>query len=182
MIPARYCAQIASDEGALDAMAVELPLRDIHLPEPVSWWPPAPGWWVLTVILLLLPFLIRWLWRRRPQAPHHRRLYHRAAAELDRLERDCGDDPAAALRRLSALLRRVAISARPRTDVAALTGLRWLHFLDQWVDGPRFSDGPGAILAAGPYQDTVRADIPALLALCRRWLAGICAPAPGGAP
>ena len=31
----------------------ELPLRDIHLPEPVSWWPMAPGWWWVIGLLLL---------------------------------------------------------------------------------------------------------------------------------
>ena len=31
-------------------------LRDIHLPEPVSWWPPALGWWLvaMTVMTLLI--------------------------------------------------------------------------------------------------------------------------------
>jgi hypothetical protein len=25
-------------------------LRDIQLPEPISWWPLAPGWWVLIIL------------------------------------------------------------------------------------------------------------------------------------
>ena len=40
-------------------------LRDIHLPPPVSWWPLAPGWWLLLGTLLLLTAIAFWLWRRR---------------------------------------------------------------------------------------------------------------------
>ena len=31
-----------------------LPLRDLHLPEPVGWWPPAPGWWILLLLVTTL--------------------------------------------------------------------------------------------------------------------------------
>lgn len=40
-------------------------LRDIHLPEAVHWWPPAPGWWIVTTLVLaLLIWLGRYLQRR----------------------------------------------------------------------------------------------------------------------
>ena len=29
-------------------------LRDIAVPPPVPWWPPAPGWWVLGLLALLV--------------------------------------------------------------------------------------------------------------------------------
>ena len=28
-------------------------LADIHLPVEISYWPPAPGWWILAVMLLV---------------------------------------------------------------------------------------------------------------------------------
>ena len=40
----------------------EIPIRDLHLPEAIGWWPLAPGWWVLIVLLGigLLLLLRKW--------------------------------------------------------------------------------------------------------------------------
>ena len=41
-------------------------LRDIHTPDPISWWPLAPGWWILAGLVIIgLVFLIRWLIKRK---------------------------------------------------------------------------------------------------------------------
>jgi hypothetical protein len=34
--------------------APALPLRDLHLPDPISNWPIAPGWWLLAAVVLML--------------------------------------------------------------------------------------------------------------------------------
>jgi len=145
-------------------------LRDIHLPERVSWWPPAPGWWLPATFGVLLLALALYLVRR----PRQNRWRRAALAQWQRLRADwtTGDiDGATAARELSVLLRRVALARFPRHQVAALSGEAWLAFLDSAVpEQPLFSSGPGRALLEAPYAVQAEVDAEALFEACGRWL------------
>lgn len=143
-----------------------LPLRDIHLPEPVGWWPPAPGWWLLAILMPALTAGLIWLVRRRRRMTPIKL----ALRELDFLQGDADLGADAKLRRLSILLRRTALTLYPRHSVAGLTGEDWLRWLDETLGEPRFSQGPGRILAEAPYRPVPAAHLDEVLALCRDWL------------
>ncbi|MGZ8250146.1 DUF4381 domain-containing protein [Methylomagnum sp.] len=147
-------------------MEQQLPLRDIHLPESVGWWPPAIGWWLLLILVPLLIVGLVWVIRRlRRVSP-----VKLARRELDALRADASLDPAEKLRRLSILLRRTALSIHPRDEVASLTGEAWLRWLDSGLGEPRFSRGVGRWLVDVPYRPTPPTDLDELLDLCRDWL------------
>lgn len=126
-------------------------LRDWHLPDPVSWWPPAPGWWLLAGLGLLAVAAVWHWWRRR---------WHQGAAarcaldELAALRRqlDAGLDAHGFAAAVSVLLRRLALTRYPRGQVAGLTGSTWLAFLDSSGGGDGFTQGPGQVLAELPYR------------------------------
>ena len=143
-------------------------LRDIYVPPPPDWWPPATGWWLL--LLIALAFLTWHAWQRWSGARRHRQLEHL----LDELA--LADDRRAdhqRLIRLSRLLRQIALHRFPRRQVASLTGTEWLRFLDTSGGAGGFTDGPGRVLADGPYRRraTDRVDWPALARLVRAWAA-----------
>lgn len=146
----------------------ELALKDIHLPNAIGWWPPAPGWWLLLIACLALMGGGLWLYRRikRKTALKTARLL------LAQLRNQTGSEPLTNVRELSALLRRVAISRDPRSQVAHLHGAAWLAFLDQDLSDAPFSTGIGRCLADVHYRPAVPADldIEALFALSERWL------------
>jgi hypothetical protein len=160
-----------SDAAPLDPAVAETlaRLRDYRLPEPVGWWPPAPGWWLLgLVVLVALAVAAVWITRRR-----RRRAAARAAArELTHLRTayDADRDAGALLRRLSTLLRRFALAQWPRDQVAGLNGDAWLAFLDLHGGDGQFRDGPGRCLADGPYRRDADVPVDELLHLVDRWL------------
>lgn len=143
-----------------------LPLRDIHLPPPPGLWPPAPGWWLLAALCVVLGIAV-FLFIRPARRLRYRR---QALRQLAELEKDGQLTPEALLAALSALLRRAALCAFDREACAGLTGEARLKFLDQGLKDEPFSRGPGYALGLGPYQPVCDYDRAALLALCRRRL------------
>ena len=149
-----------------------LQLRDIHLPTPISWWPPAPGWWVL-LGLLVLCFLSIFMFRRIRKRRSVRVAALKALITISS-DFEAQEDTQALVKALSVLLRRICLSYFPRTEVAGLTGEAWLHFLDDcldWQNAPgRFSSDTGRVLITAPYQPNASVDGEKLLALCSTWI------------
>jgi LPXTG-motif cell wall-anchored protein len=136
-------------------------LRDIHLPAPVSWWPPAPGWWLVVGLMLILVAVGYWLLRRR----RRQRWRREALAELQRLQQTAS--PAQQLTQLSVLLRRVAVTCFPRQDVASLTGPDWLAFLERHAGG--FTVYAELLLEA-PYRAETDLDLQGLFQQAEQWI------------
>ena len=108
----------------------ELPLRDIQLPEPIGWWPLAPGWWLLLALIILIISAV-W-WYRRYSAQHRRRKQVVLAlrSELQQIRaRIDQQHHRESLRELSVLLRRACLSFFTREQVASLTGSVWTDFI-----------------------------------------------------
>lgn len=148
--------------------SAQLPLKDIHLPDAIGWWPPAIGWWLLVLLIPLTIVFLYWVYKRLMR----KTAVKTAKKILLSIKQDSGTTNLQKLCELSVLLRRVAISISPRADVAGLTGRAWLAFLDSSVKGSPFSEGVGQCLSDAPYQKAQPGDaeISALIRLCEDWL------------
>ncbi|MCP3674309.1 MAG: DUF4381 domain-containing protein [Gammaproteobacteria bacterium] len=129
-------------------------LRDIHLPEPVSAWPPAPGWWILAILVLVL---IVWIVLKIRENYNQKQLLRVSLSSAIQLEQDYQNhkDPQLLVREYSSLLRRIALARFPRHEVASLTGSNWLTFLDDSAKENLFDCEAGKLLLFSPYQKPV---------------------------
>jgi hypothetical protein len=145
-------------------------LKDIHLPPAVSWWPPAPGWWLLALLAVAGVVWLVWYLRRRAVRPDLGREARAALQQIREAWQEHREDARLAAE-LSALLRRMAISLYPQTDVAGLTGEAWLRWLDAQLADDSFEKGTGRVLLESAYRPNTRLEDPeALIALVQRWL------------
>ena len=129
-----------------------IPLRDLHLPEMIGWWPVAPGWWLLFSLLLFGLGFIIWRALQKYQRNADRR---RALSQLRLLqaEYDRSRDAVSLGVGISELLRRAMLAYAPRDEVAGLTGTNWLEWLDQGLGSKAFTEGPGRNIESLPYRN-----------------------------
>lgn len=127
----------------------QLPLKDIHLPEAIGWWPPAAGWLILAVLIPMLVVFLVWLYKKLTR----KTAIKTAIKTLREIKLDTENDDFSKLCKLSVLFRRTAISIYPREETAGLTGEEWLTFLEHPMQDKRFTEREGRLLLNGPYQN-----------------------------
>ena len=148
-----------------------LELRDIHLPEPISWWPPAPGWWMIIAALLFIALAVFLL--RRYQKKQALKKQVLAEFESIRAQFNQEKNSTVLVQSLSILLRRACISFYPRSEVASLTGDAWLQFLDDTGSDKAFHSKQSQIITTAPYlseKTTLDFDTEKLISLCHGWI------------
>ncbi len=142
-------------------------MHNIFVPQAVSWWPPAFGWWAVGGSLLgaRVLALITYLIRRRQEA------YRRTALKLlDGLhEYSDAQLPAEANR----LLKRVALVAFPaeKLTINQAFGENWVDWLNARCPDLVFSGAAAAALARAGYQRDASYPRAELLDSVSRWIA-----------
>ncbi|WP_330924604.1 DUF4381 domain-containing protein [Candidatus Sororendozoicomonas aggregata] len=144
-------------------------LRPNHLPAPVSIWPLAPGWWIvgglsLVIIMLAMRFILsRW---------HKRRYRRRALSTLRKVVKayEANGNKRQFAHDCNRLLKKVALQAYPRQNIASLNGDQWLVFLSQSSENPQFSDSAAAALGSDRFKPDHELNVDQLHTLTLSWI------------
>jgi len=133
-------------------------LHDLVMPPPEPWWPLTPGWMIVLAVLLLvlLAVLLRAFFRWQADR------YRREAIQLL-------DDPSFPDSSLPELVKRVAVTAWPREEVAKLTDRPLLEFLNHTA-ASEFSREGGDSLEAAAFNPGSVPDPGDLREAVRKWV------------
>lgn len=140
-------------------------MHDIVVPDPVTWLPQTPGWLIVLGWLVAVVCLAAWQVVKRWRRNRYRR---DALAELRAIASGPDVDTAQAAQRIANVLKRTALVAYPRADVASLYGAEWARFLTESAgNDPQVADAAEE-LAAAAYRPG--ADPKSLSRPAQRWI------------
>ena len=143
-------------------------LRDIHLPDPISWWPLAIGWEVLFVLMLVLASLIVLSVRRFYQRGRARREGLRLLRQYEQAYQEGLSSHLVSIQ-ISEILRRVALVYFAREELAGLQGELWITFLNKSAKGVHFSAVRESLLVL-PYQPNHSMHLEPLFLCAKMWI------------
>ncbi len=156
-----------------------IPLKDIYLPESVSWWPPAIGWWLLLFLLIFL------CWASYTAIKRYRKKWGYRNNALQLLNstyknwqtsgNDLKDTNKNIIESMAIILKRTAITAYPTIEVSSLFGESWLQFINKQTKTPYFDNKLKNLLLSQQYQATnsttiEKASIDHFYKACQQWI------------
>ena len=143
-------------------------LRDIHLPDPVSVWPLAPGWWALLIGIPLLYFILRIIFRRL-MMPKYKKL---ALSQLKNIAANfaVAKNKTETAGEISLLIRQALVAKIGHAEVAGLVGEEWLAYLDKLSKTHAFTQGAGRYIISAPFAKQADVDIDELLSATKKLL------------
>jgi hypothetical protein len=137
-------------------------LHDLVIPPSIPWWPPAPGWYVLSALLAVAAAWLAWRSWKRWCANGYRRAALRELAKAQ--------DVTA----IAELLRRTVLAIMPRSVVASMSGPDWADWLAAQCSDP-MPDPVRTQLTSGVYgRRAAEQEIFALRNYAARWIARHC--------
>jgi len=143
-------------------------LKDIHLPEAVSWWPLALGWWLLAFLLVVIIALFVVYHRYKTRNAYRRQALLLLEQHRQQWQRD--QQHQHTQHALLTLLKRVALTLYPTQQVAGLYGQAWVDFLNRQTKTAYFDSTLSHTLIQGRYKPDSSADIEHLYQACRLWI------------
>ncbi len=152
----------------MDKNAALAQLKDIHLPNPIGWWPLAPGWWFIIIMVVLLMIWLSWQSWRWWQAMKPK---NQALKILKQIEQKSKENvPVSDIcAQISQLLRRVALTYYPVDEVAGLQNDAWIAFLNSHSDKVNFNAVREHLLVY-PYSNQAKASLSPLFDRTRAWI------------
>jgi len=117
-------------------------LKEISLPESISYFPQTPAWYILFGLITI--FILFLLWK---QYQHYKKnLYRKVAlAELSIIKKE------RYYQTIPVLVKRVALVFTNRNIIAPLSDKSWLEFLNKSYNGDGFTTDAGKLLVVLSY-------------------------------
>lgn len=142
-------------------------LKEIELPEAVSYAPETIAWYILYVIVFSLILFIIWKRYKKYKKNLYRKFALKELSEIKKTKKYI---------ELQTLVKRIALILNDRKEVASLTGENWWNYLNSTFGENEFNPEMGRILADLSYSEPDRIDkysqneIDSLFNLIENWI------------
>ena len=142
-------------------------LKDIHLPQAISDWPLAYGWWLslaLIVITITLSIVVYFKQRKKNAVKRS------ALALLDRqfIQFKANNDSQLFLQQCNQILKRYCLTHYP--EAVSLSGPRWTNFLIRHSEKAFFDDPLAKAISQGLYQNHCQYNAENMYQACVSWI------------